>query len=170
MGIGYDCYTKPQNEITLVDKFYSWILEIVLTFTNMLPCIAEVRGSNDKLARAFGLVDKYPQLVAVCAGASLLGSEVFQGDMKSIAQIDAFLKKFEQPKTCAGLTAKADKLERERKAQVRTAGSLTRQQLNKKRVGELRTIVEDLGISTAALAEKSDYVEAILRHGQRGEL
>ena len=133
----------------------------------------QVRGANDKLAREFGLPNKYPTLVAVCAGGDKYAREVFPGDLKDLAAMEKFAGGFggaAGAKRCAGLRDQAGKEKQRRAAQSQSVKTLTEAQLKKKKIAELREIIDDLGIPSAGLLEKPDYVAAILRAGKGGEL
>jgi hypothetical protein len=131
--------------------------------------VGEVRGSNEKLVREFGLSGReYPMLIAVCGGTEKRAYEKYSGDLKDMSAVEKFAAKYSDKKLCRGLVDKATKQAKQEKdrrsAQLKAATSLTEAQLNRKRVGELRELVEDLGLPQTGLLEKSDFVHSILQY------
>ena len=126
--------------------------------------VGEVRGagSNSKVLEAFGVKQQaLPVLLAVCAGDDLLVHESFRGDLKSFDEITAFVDKFSDKRRCSDLKADV-KQERDRKRiKAQELVKLSPEQLNRKKLSELKEAVHNLGISTVGLLEKDDYVHAI---------
>jgi hypothetical protein len=134
--------------------------------------VAEVRGSNNQLAKEFGLgaQPQYPIILALCSENGKLAGLKYPGNMKKRAEIEAwvdtnFLGR-NRMKTCKNLrNAEADEAKRRHKLTLSVA-SMNKEQLLKKRVKQLREIAEDLDIKTDSLLEKDDFVRAILDIGE----
>ena len=154
--------------ILFTSKFETPLMLKTLSFAlSGKVAVGEVRGGNENLTREFGLTYAYPMLVAVCGGKEKLANEIYTGDMKDISSIEKFAQEFVSPQKCQNLQKKAQKEKERRQAQKKSVSSLTEQELNKKRVSELREIVEDLSLSTAGMLEKGDYIRSILEHNSR---
>jgi len=132
--------------------------------------VAEVRASNDKLAKEFGLGNKpaYPILVIVCTGSEKMANLVYEGDLKKSADVEKFLESKLGGKrsadTCKTLHGKAKKERERRSKQGAGISKLSDDELKKKPIKELREIVDDLGLKSEGLLEKADYVQAIRNH------
>ena len=119
--------------------------------------VAEVRGSNNQLAKEFGLgaQPQYPIILALCSENGKLAGLKYPGNMKKRAEIEAwvdtnFLGR-NRMKTCKNLrNAEADEAKRRHKLTLSVA-SMNKEQLLKKRVKQLREIAEDLDIKTAQI-------------------
>ena len=103
----------------------------------------------------------------MCAGTELLANEAYTGDLKDLSAIEKFANQFgttgSKAARCKGLQDKAKKDQVRRASQRASVKSLTEPQLRKKKISELREIIDDLGIPSAGLLEKGDYVSAILK-------
>jgi exopolyphosphatase/guanosine-5'-triphosphate,3'-diphosphate pyrophosphatase len=92
--------------------------------------------------------------VAVCAGGDKYAREVFPGDLKDLAAIEKFAGGFggaAGAKRCAGLRDHAGKEKQRRAAQSQSVKTLTEAQLKKKKIAELREMIDDLlGAAAAA--------------------
>jgi len=138
--------------------------------------MGEARGSNHKLAREFGLGSQpaYPQFVALCAdNDNKLANIVFQGK-RTKKQIDSWLsKQFEGARvnkaTCENLKRVGQAAKIKAKEDLRQVLLLSKADLEKKRVKELRSLAEGLDINVAVLKEKPDFVDAILAHSRKDQ-
>lgn len=137
-----------------------------------------VRASNNQLASDFGLGSQpqYPQIVAICGGDKVdtLANLVFSGT-RHRKQIDSWLlKNFGtfalRRDTCEKLRKKAKRERIRRKNELKEIFDMPKEELEKKRVKELRRLAEDMNIATESLFEKSDFVDAIWDHRESAKV
>jgi hypothetical protein len=141
--------------------------------------IGSARASNNQLAKEFGLGSQpeYPQIVVMCGGKKVdfLASKVYGGALHRKSVDSWILKNFGtfalRRETCETLSRKARGERAAKKIALKAMLHLSREELEKKRVKELRGFVEDMNINTDSLIEKVDYIDAILAQGKsRSEL
>jgi hypothetical protein len=120
----------------------------------------EVRGSNDKLYKYLHIAQA-PVILMYCGGDKD-AVEKYDGDVKDYSSIVKFISKFQSPSRCKDLLKKTLSMRSIRQQAAHKARKLNKSDLTKKRVTELRSIVEDLGLSSHGLLEKDDFVKAIL--------
>ena len=132
--------------------------------------VGEVRGSNQALAKMFDVGD-FPTVLMVCGaprsgqrGHPLRAYVKFDGDTKSFDLLLKFAFSFDSKSKCKSVLADARKRAETAAQKLRSVRSLPKRELMKKPISELREYVEGLGISSAGLLEKSDYVSAIISH------
>jgi len=130
--------------------------------------VAEIRGSNNLLAKELGLGNQpnLPVLLVVCAGSDKLASLTYTGsDMKDQDKVTAWLEsKFGKGRgasTCKGLQQKSVEARKARAKRQEGVKRLSMAELRRRKVKELREMAEDMGIPAAGLVEKDDYVAAI---------
>jgi hypothetical protein len=129
--------------------------------------VAEIRGSNNQLAKELGLGNQpaYPILVVLCSGSDKLASLRYDGDLKEWDKASRWIDdKFGRGRaegTCRQLRSKSGEARKKRQQRAEGAKRLSVADLRKKRVGELIDMCEDLGVPSAGLVEKADYVNAI---------
>jgi len=129
--------------------------------------VAEVRGSNNQLAKELGLGNQpaYPILVVLCSGSDKLASLRYDGDLKEFDKTSKWIEdKFGRGRaegTCRQLRSKSSEARKKRQQRAEGAKKLSVAELRKKRVGELVDMCEDLGVPSSGLVEKSDFVNAI---------
>ena len=161
--------------IEFTDSFDTSLLSKSLAWTNKdKMLVGIVRASNNKLAREFGLGSQpqYPQLLAICGGEKVdfLASMVYSGARHKNSFDSWILKHFGtfalRRETCERLRGKARGEREAKRFALKAMHGISREELEKKRVKELRTIAEDMSVNTEALIEKDDYVDAILAHRQ----
>jgi|MDTB01.1.fsa_nt_gb hypothetical protein len=162
--------------IELTDQFDTSLMSKALAFQhrgNVL--VGESRGSNAKLAKEFGLgsLPPYPQYIAICASNDdKLANLVYNGK-RTKKQLDEWLNKNFQSKAarmrvCDKLRKSGEASRAKAKDNLSKVLRLSKAELEKKRVKELRELCEDLGgINVALLKEKGDFVEAILSIGKQ---
>jgi hypothetical protein len=127
--------------------------------------VAEVRGaeSNTKLLEEFDLKGKkMPVLIGICGGNEKLAYELFSGDIKKFKEIEEFVDQFKDKKYCTQLTSKALQEKKDRAKKAKEVHSLSIEQLQKKKISELKDMIKYLGISSTGLFEKADYVRVII--------
>lgn len=142
------------------------IMKSVAYYLKRSVAVAEVRGSNERVMKEFGLDpqhSKLPIMMAVCGGGDKMAHEVYGGDMKNYDALSKFLARFKDPKHCDKLKRNAKASQDARNRKFEQALSYSAEQLQKKKISELSEIIEYLGLSTAGLLEKSDYVNTILQ-------
>jgi len=160
--------TMKVGLIELTDAFDTSLMVKTLAFgLRQKVAVAEVRGSNNALAKAFGLgaQPQYPIFLALCAENGKLAGLKYEGDYKR-KNIESWLDKSflgkKRVQTCKKLrNAEAAESARRYKLTL-SAQSMTRDELQRKRVKQLREIADDMNIKTEALREKDDFVQAIL--------
>jgi len=125
--------------------------------------VGEVRGGNSQVASHFGIsVEKMPSLVVVCAGKEPLANMAFDGDLRDSDATAKFIQKSTKPNFCNQIRVDGEKTRKAKDSQLQGFLSLTRAQLMKKKVSELKFILEQLKISTTSLFEKTDFVDKVL--------
>ncbi len=154
--------------VEFTDKFDTSLL--VKSLSNGLRgryAVAEVRGSNNQLAKEFGLgaQPQYPIYLALCAENGKLAGLKYSGP-STRANIERWLDKNflgeKRVKTCKKLR-NAEAMETARRYKLSmSAMSMSEAQLQGMRVKQLREVAEDLNIKTEVLREKRDFIEAIL--------
>lgn len=129
--------------------------------------VAEVRGSNNNLAKELGLGNQpsYPILIVICAGTDRLAHVKYDGDLKDFDKVGRFIEsnfgKKKAAATCKKLQGNAKEQKQQREKRRQSNKALTLDQLRKKKVAELREIAEDLAVAIAGLYEKDEFVSAI---------
>jgi hypothetical protein len=165
-----------QNGIALIlftTKFDTpFILKSVAFHVHDKAAVAEVRGaaSNPKMLEAFDLsASSLPTLIAVCAGDEPTAFERYEGDLKSVSEIGKFVDHFSDWKRCDRLREKVKKSKSARRDAANKLRSLSKEELGRKRLSELKEACKSLGISTIGLLEKDDFIREILSHRDGGE-
>ena len=131
--------------------------------------VAEVRASNDAVARTFQLQApiNYPILVAVCGGSDAAVHERFRGSLKSFQEVEKFAERFQGSSSkglCASLKKEREKTVREKKAAY---VKYSEKQWRKLKISELTQAMGILGVTLPnrdSLIEKSAYIDAIVNH------
>ena len=164
--------------IELTDQFDTSLMSKALAFQHRgNVVVGEARGSNSKLAKEFGLGSQpaYPQFVALCASNNdKLANLVYSGK-RTKKQLDDWLTKNFESKSmrrrmCDKMRKEGESTRAKAKDDLSKVLRLSKADLEKKRVKELRELSEGLEIIVAVLKEKSDFVEAILNLGKKREL
>ena len=124
--------------------------------------VGEVRGSNEKL-RKYLNISNAPALIFYCGGDKH-AFERYGGDLSDLKQISSFLNTFQSGERCRSLLKKAQESRSQREQLANQAKKLSEKDLSKKKVSELRGILDELKIPTDSLLEKSDFVRAILAY------
>lgn len=124
--------------------------------------VAEVRGGNDKVAKAAGLETQYPSLVGMCGGNDVTASEVFRGDTKSISEMLAFARTFQSKTKCPAIRKSAAQRKSQAEGDRKKILRLSEAQLKKMKIGELISAVESFGLNAQSYPEKSSLVEALM--------
>jgi hypothetical protein len=138
--------------------------------------IAEVRGGNEKLGRAFN-VEQFPTLMMVCESSGQWQSfdhvayEVFEGDYKDATAINTFVKSYADKTKCKSLRNKLRKKNKDTKksaedymSDMMNAGEQGLKDFGRKKVSELKQLATAIGINVdemESLVEKQDLVHSI---------
>ena len=153
--------------IELTDAFDTSLMVKTLAFSlNKKVAVAEVRASNNALAKEFGLgaQPQYPIILALCAENGKLAGLMYEGDYKR-KNIESWLDKSflgkKRALTCKKLRNAEAAESARRYKQSLSAQSMSLEELQRKRVKQLREIADDLQIKTDTLREKEDFVQAI---------
>ena len=162
--------------IELTDQFDTSLMSKALAFQHRGNLVVgEARGSNTKLSKELGLGSQptYPQYVVLCSSNDdKIASLVYNGK-RTKKQLDDWLtKNFESKpmrrRMCDKLKKQGEATRAKAKEDLSQVLRLSKAQLEKKRVKELRELCESLeGINIAVLKEKSDFIEAILALGKQ---
>lgn len=126
--------------------------------------LAEVRGSNDHIAKYFELGQEYPTIVVVCGGNEVLAHAVYEDNLKDMDKIESFAMKFQTGSKCKDLQSKAAKLRKTKLEAKKQILHMKESALYSKSIKELRSILETLEISQVGLYEKSDFINAIQKY------
>jgi len=156
--------------ILLTSKFEtSLFIKAIAHSLTSKAVVAEIRGSNNLLAKELGLGNQpaFPILVAVCGGSDIQAVLRFEGDLKDTDKVIKWIEgKFGSSRStsaCKGLQQKANEMRKARAKRQEGAKRLTLAELRKKKIKELREMAEDLQVAMAGLVEKDDYVGAVAR-------
>lgn len=159
-GVGFVLFTA-EYETPLHLKALAFLLR------SKAP-VAEVRASNDAVARHFQLQApvSYPTLVAVCAGSDAAVHERFRGSLKSFQEVEKFAERFQGAGgkgLCASLRKEREQTVRAKKAAY---AKYSEKQWQKLKISDLTQAMGILGIDLPrdSLIEKKDYVSAIVTH------
>jgi curved DNA-binding protein CbpA len=126
--------------------------------------LAEVRGSNDQIAKLFDVGSKdYPKLFIVCAGNEVLAHEVYQDNLKDMDKIESFVMKFQNGNKCKDLQSKANQTRKKKVEAKKQILNMKESVLLSKSIKELRRILDTLEISQVGLYEKTDFINVILK-------
>jgi hypothetical protein len=131
--------------------------------------VAEVRASNDAVARHFQLQIpiNYPTLVAVCGGPDAAVHERFRGNLKSFQEIEKFAERFQGSNSkgiCASLKKEREGIVRSKKAAY---AKYSEKQWQKLKIAELTEAMGILGVDLPnrdSLIEKKFYIDAIVNY------
>lgn len=125
--------------------------------------VGEVRGSNDKLSKSFG-VTTYPTLLAVCGNVKgdLLASETYKGDIKSMSDVITFVNGFQTSSKCKHIMEKSKASAQRLNQKLKDVMNMDIKKIEQMSVSDLRQIVEELGVSSGSFVEKKDFVDAIV--------
>lgn len=147
---------NQQNIVTLRSppNLYSVVLLVLAKITRRVihVCVQALR-TKAKQVLSFS-VPRYPTLLAFCNG-DISSVERFEGEIKSEA-VAGFVRQFAGGKKCVA----AIKLDENTN-------------FNKLRVGQLKQILKDRGVSCPECVEKSEYVnrvKSLVLEGSRTEL
>lgn len=158
--------------VLLTAKFETslFIKSLAYSLVGKAP-VAEVRGSNNNLAKELGLGSQpsYPILIVICAGTDRLAHMRYDGDLKEFDKVLGFIESHfggrnRAAATCKRLYGKSKEKLQQREKRRAANKRLSLADLKKKKVAELREIVEDLAISVAGLFEKDDYIRVVHEH------
>jgi hypothetical protein len=124
------------------------------------------------LAEEFG-VKSFPTALLICGGDDKKIYEKYSGNIKDFDALTKFVSAYaSNPKKCVELE-KSVKVKRGKIDEIiKNSKKFTQSSLVKKKIGELREIIDALSItSKTPLLEKTDFVNVILEHvGVRTEL
>ena len=128
------------------------------------------RGEGIAIAEEFG-VKTFPTALIVCGNEGKTVSEKYEGTIKDFDGLEKFISKYiGKPNQCRALAAAINEKKKNSQKLIDSVKGLSKAQLIKKKIGELRTIIEALGInSKSSLLEKDDFVNAIIHHLDRSK-
>lgn len=162
---------KAKNSRTIVGSLvfvnpqYDTPFELKMISFKIQPhfIVGEIRGPNERLHKALNL-DGKACLVMYCGG-DRLAFERFDGDVTDMKAVLKFVAKFQSAGKCKELLRKADDINKLKKRAAQESLRLSETDLLRKKVSELRSILEGLGKRTfTGLLEKADFVREILKH------
>jgi hypothetical protein len=165
-----DCMKGKQFCLLLLSSTYesSLLLKSIAyqyKVKNIQFAIGEVRGSNKQVSSEFG-ISKYPALIMMCGHKTSLVYEIFAKDMKNYDDVESFIQDYikAKEKKCAKIEKDALTKKRKNEYLLQSIERMSEKDLKSKKLAELRDIAKMINIDSSNFFEKSDYVEAIMKH------